>query len=69
MNGSTVGDGQLFTWKAMLQPHANGGNVSISATCTGCANTTAATISDVTFGDVWVCRYGAESLVCDIVTE
>lgn len=44
------------TWKAFLQPHANGGNITITAQCAGCANATdVATLSDVTFGDVLFC--------------
>lgn len=42
-------------WKACLQPTAAGGDVVITATCTGCTNSTPATIANVTFGDVWYC--------------
>jgi hypothetical protein len=45
----------FMLWKACLEPHAAGGEVKLIATCTGCYNTTAATISQVTFGDVWYC--------------
>jgi hypothetical protein len=44
-------------WKACLQPTAVGGDVTITAVCTGCTNSTPAVIEHVTFGDVW---YGAE---------
>ena len=40
-------------WKAMLKPTAAGGSYKITAACTGCQNTTAAVIDDVTFGDLW----------------
>lgn len=42
-------------WKAMLKPHAAGGNLTITASCKECANTTAFTIADITFGDVFIC--------------
>ena len=42
-------------WKACLAPHAAGGSFTIAASCTGCANTTAAVLEHVTFGDVWYC--------------
>ena len=46
-------DGNL-TWKALLKPHMNqGGSIVISAQCSNCANTTATSISDITYGDVW----------------
>ena len=46
----------LPTWKALLQPAPAGGNYTITAVCTGCnASAPPITISDVTFGDVWVC--------------
>jgi hypothetical protein len=40
-------------WKACLQPTVAGGDFTITATCTGCANATAAVLDHVTFGDVW----------------
>ena len=41
-------------WNACLRPQKAGAEkFTIAATCIGCANTTAATISDVVFGDVW----------------
>ena len=44
------------TWKALLHPHADqGGSATISAACSGCTNTTAATIKAVTWGDVFFC--------------
>ena len=43
-----------LTWKGLLKPHpAYGGNVTVTATCTGCSGNTSVTISDLTFGDVW----------------
>ena len=42
-------------WKACLKPHTTGGNFTLTATCTGCTNSTPATLRDVTFGDVWFC--------------
>eukprot|EP01043_Picozoa_sp_COSAG02_P047065 COSAG02_NODE_4471_length_5328_cov_3.132721_7_plen_278_part_00 len=44
-----------FTWKAVLHPTAAGGDYSIMAKCTGCTNTTTATLAHVTFGDMWYC--------------
>ena len=41
-------------WKAFLKPAPAGGNFTIAAKCTnGCQGN--ATMSDVTFGDVWTC--------------
>jgi hypothetical protein len=41
-------------WKACLEPQAAGkGDFTVTATCTGCTNATAATLSNVVFGDVW----------------
>ena len=42
-------------WKACLPPTAAGGDYTVTATCTGCTNTTAAVLEHVTFGDVWYC--------------
>ena len=42
-------------WKACLNPAAAGGSHTLTATCTGCTNTSAAVIEHVTFGDVWYC--------------
>jgi len=50
--------GPYFGWKALLKPTAAGGNYSVFAECTGCTGTgeySNATISNVTFGDVWHC--------------
>ena len=50
---ATVQPGSTL-WNACLKPQKAGpGKFTISATCIGCANTTAATISNVVFGDVW----------------
>lgn len=44
------------TWKALLKPHASyGGNVTLSAQCGGCRNTTAVSLHGLTFGDVFFC--------------
>lgn len=42
-------------WKACLRPTVAGGDVMITAVCTGCTNSTPAKIVHVTFGDVWYC--------------
>jgi hypothetical protein len=45
-----------LTWKAFLHPHSEyGGNVTLTATCSGCSGIQNATISDLTYGDVWFC--------------
>eukprot|EP00659_Diplonema_papillatum_P009251 gene9251-14335_t len=43
------------TWTAQLRPTPAGGNYTITATCSGCGNSSTAAIADVTFGDVWYC--------------
>jgi sialate O-acetylesterase len=43
------------TWKAVLHPTAAGGDYTITAKCTGCADVTTATLAHVTFGDMWYC--------------
>ena len=46
----------LGEWKVYLPKHAAGGSVTLAVQCTsGCANTSTTTISDLTFGDVWLC--------------
>lgn len=48
-----------FAWKALLKPAAAGGNYTIFAKCSGCTATgdySNATITNVTFGDVFHCR-------------
>ena len=50
-----VKGGQYARWKALLRPAPAGGNFTVSAACSRCANATAAggsTLHDVTFGDV-----------------
>eukprot|EP00041_Stephanoeca_diplocostata_P008440 m.125345 g.125345 ORF g.125345 m.125345 type:complete len:736 (-) comp17323_c0_seq1:544-2751(-) len=42
-------------WKACLQPTTAGGDVTITASCSGCTNSTPAKIVHATFGDVWYC--------------
>ena len=47
-------DTRAGTWKAFLRPAPAGGSYSIRAACVaGCKGE--ATLSDVTFGDVWYC--------------
>ena len=44
------------TWKVLLQPTPAGGNYTITAVCTGClSNVTTLSISNVVYGDLWVC--------------
>jgi hypothetical protein len=54
-----------LTWKALLHPHAEyGGNVTLTATCSGCARgNTTATLVDLTYGDVWFCSGQSAPLV------
>ena len=52
-------------WKACLKPQAAGGDFTLTATCTGCTNTTAAKLSHVTFGEVWYCG-GQSNSECSI---
>ena len=53
--------GPWVTWKALLRPAQAGGNYSITVLCASCAGTfldpalAEATISNITFGDVWHC--------------
>lgn len=55
-----VGDGR--GWKACLdKTMPAGGSFTVTATCTGCTNSTPAVINEVTFGDVWYCA----GQVCD----
>jgi hypothetical protein len=42
------------TWKAALKPMPDGGDVTITAKCTGCADAKAAVLKHVAFGDVCV---------------
>ena len=44
-----------LTWKAVLHPATAGGDYIITAKCTGCTNTTTATLQHATFGDMWYC--------------
>lgn len=53
-------------WKACLAPRASGGDYTISATCTGCTNTTPAVLEHVTFGDVWYCA-GQSNMALPVV--
>ena len=46
----------LGEWKVYLPRHPAGGSVTLSAQCTsGCQNNSATTITDLTYGDVWIC--------------
>ena len=42
-------------WKALLRPTKAGGAYTITAVCTGCAVNATQSISNVAFGDVWLC--------------
>jgi hypothetical protein len=56
IDSSTVPKFGYSRWKAVLPSHQAGGNFSVSATCTGCSGgQTVATISGLTYGDVWFC--------------
>jgi sialate O-acetylesterase len=44
-----------LSWKAFLTPTEAGGDYTISVNCEECCDTSASTISRVTFGDVFVC--------------
>ena len=48
-----IGAGPAF--KSCLAPQKAGGDFTITATCTGCVNTTVAVMTQVTYGDVWYC--------------
>jgi len=51
----TLGSGAA-SWKALLHPHATqGGDLTVTAACVGCANGTTATLRHLTYGDVWFC--------------
>jgi|EP01043_Picozoa_sp_COSAG02_P012906 hypothetical protein len=51
---AAVTDGHA--WKATLKPTpSGGGDVTITVTCTGCTNQTAAVLRHVSFGDVYYC--------------
>lgn len=55
MDTFTPFDAPLPTWKALLQPAPAGTNVTITATCTGCASNATLEMHNVIFGDVWLC--------------
>eukprot|EP00051_Salpingoeca_urceolata_P012456 m.154374 g.154374 ORF g.154374 m.154374 type:complete len:759 (-) comp17497_c1_seq1:23-2299(-) len=53
-----VWPGPYQTWKALLKPTKAGGNYTITAKCSGCFQADQynnATITNVTFGDMWFC--------------
>lgn len=61
---AVVGAGQSYSvtaavtgqsWKALLKPAPAGGSVSITATASPSPSGLAASITNVTFGDVWYC--------------
>jgi sialate O-acetylesterase len=43
------------TWKVLLPARPAGLGYSIEAACRGCVNGTAATLTDIGFGDTWLC--------------
>jgi hypothetical protein len=53
-------------WKACFPPNAVGGDYTVTATCTGCTNTTTALLEHVTFGDVWYCS-GQSNMALPVV--
>ena len=63
LNASDRSTSQIFhgvvatdgTWRVQLSPQSVGGNYSVKATCEACAGVKTATISDLTFGDVFYC--------------
>ena len=42
------------TWKVLLPPRPAGNNYTLTATCAGCPNTTAAVASGIATGEVWL---------------
>ena len=50
-NTTALGDG---TWKVLLDPMPAWGRFTIAATCAACAGGGSATLSQQTFGDVWL---------------
>jgi sialate O-acetylesterase len=58
LGGKSSFPAQMFgdgTWKVLLPPTQAGGSYSATAACAKCANTTATTINNLAFGDIWVC--------------
>jgi len=55
------------TWKVLLPPRPAGFGYSLTATCNGCSNDTAATLNDVGFGDVYLCS-GQSNMECPLYT-
>lgn len=43
------------TWKVFLPPRPAGLGYTFEASCEGCTNATSVSLSDVGFGDVWLC--------------
>jgi hypothetical protein len=49
-------DPKARSWKALLRPAPAGGRFEIATACTsGCSNSSAIVISNITFGDVFFC--------------
>ena len=56
VDAEIIMDGGNTTWKALLKPHPEyGGNLTLTAVCSGCSGNTSATIESLTYGDVWFC--------------
>jgi len=64
VDASTVALFGYARWKAFLPPMPAGSNFTIKASCTGCTGSTAATIADATFGDVWFCSGQSKYRCC-----
>ena len=45
------------TWKVLLPPRPAGNNYTLTATCAGCPNTTAAVASGIAMGEVWLVKH------------
>ena len=52
---SSADDALDATWKVLLPPRPAGFNYTVTATCTGCSNSTPAVLEGVGFGDVYIC--------------
>jgi hypothetical protein len=53
---ASSGDPALHgTWKVLLPARPAGLGYSIAASCSGCPNATASTLTDVGFGETWLC--------------
>jgi hypothetical protein len=55
--------------KVLLQPTPAGGNYTITAVCTGClSNVTTLSISNVVFGDLYVCAGQSNAMLVRVAT-